>query len=78
MTDSPTSISLDELMDRDPLSLSAQDIDAIIHFQRQSRANYEAGIKPEKADKGPKIKIDIAELGLKKEYKGPSFGGAKW
>lgn len=34
---------LDELMSRDPLELSAQDIDKIIQFQRQARARREAG-----------------------------------
>lgn len=39
---------LDELMDKDPLSLSKQDIDAIIAYQRKARANYESGVKPKK------------------------------
>jgi hypothetical protein len=32
-------------MQRDPLELSAQDIDKIIAFQRQARARRESGIK---------------------------------
>src|SRR5579859_2061458 len=39
----PPPSELDELMSRDPLDLSAQDIDAIIAFQRQARARREAG-----------------------------------
>ncbi len=39
----PPPSELDELISRDPLSLSAQDIDAIIQFQRQQRAKREAG-----------------------------------
>lgn len=39
----PPPSELDELMSRDPLDLSAQDIDKIIAFQRQARARREAG-----------------------------------
>lgn len=39
----PPPSELDELISRDPLSLSAQDIDAIIQFQRSQRAKREAG-----------------------------------
>ena len=48
---------IDRLMDLDPLELSAQDIDSIIAFQRKARANWEAGVKPKKADK-----IEASEL----------------
>lgn len=48
---------LDELMDLDPLSLSAQDIDQIIQYQRKARRDYEAGVKPKK-DSGPKVSLD--------------------
>lgn len=44
----PPPSELDELMQRDPLELSAQDIDKIIAFQRQSRARREAGGKTKK------------------------------
>lgn len=47
---------LDELMTRDPLELSAQDIDGIIAYMRKQRANYESGVKPKK-DKGPKADL---------------------
>lgn len=39
----PPPSELDELMSRDPLNLSAQDIDSIIAFQRAARARREAG-----------------------------------
>jgi hypothetical protein len=38
-------------MSRDPLKLSAQDIDKIIQFQRQARARREAGPKTRRATK---------------------------
>ena len=54
---------LDELMDRDPLELSAQDIDSIIAYQRKHRAQV-AGGKRAKKDDGPGVSIDLAKLGL--------------
>jgi len=57
---------LDELMSRDPLSLSAQDIDEIIAYQRKARAQRESGARPAKAD-GPAKKIDLLSLGLIKK-----------
>lgn len=39
----PPPSELDELISRDPLELSAQDIDAIIQYQRSQRAKREAG-----------------------------------
>lgn len=39
----PPPSELDELMSRDPLSLSSQDIDSIIAMQRAQRARREAG-----------------------------------
>lgn len=52
---------LDELMDRDPMELSAQDIDKIISWHRQQRATYEAGGK---IAKPAGQKIDLKALGL--------------
>lgn len=52
---------LDLLMDADPLGLSDQDIDKIIAYHRQQRANREAGgAKRASKDTGPKL--DIAAL----------------
>lgn len=47
---------LDELMSRDPLSLSAQDIDNIIKYHRNQRARRAAGEKPTKP------KIDLSAI----------------
>jgi hypothetical protein len=57
---------IDELMNLDPLDLSAQDIDAIVAFQRKARANFEAGVKPKK-ETGPKTKLDLTSMGLVKK-----------
>lgn len=56
--------TIDELMNRDPLELSAQDIDEIIAYQRKQRARTEAGVKPEKPT-GPKISLDTILTTLK-------------
>lgn len=48
---------LDELMDLDPLSLSEQNLDAIIAYQRKYRAQIESGVKPKKANDGPKVSL---------------------
>lgn len=65
----PSPSELDELISRDPLDLSAQDIDKIIAMQRQYRAQREApkaGRKP-KGDAAATPKIDLATaLGLVK------------
>ena len=50
---------LDELMSRDPLSLSAQDIDSIIAYHRTQRARKAAGEKPTKP---ASASIDISEI----------------
>jgi len=54
---------LDELMDRDPLQLSSQDIDKIIAYQRQYRSKLETGsLKGKKAKVEFKGKIDLSAL----------------
>ena len=59
---------LDELMSKDPLSLSDQDIDDIIAYQRKARAQREGGVKPKKGvSDAPKAKLDLAALGLVKK-----------
>jgi hypothetical protein len=59
----PPPSELDELMSRDPLELSAQDIDKIIQFQRQARARREAGPKTKRATKdSPDSGIDLVAL----------------
>ena len=58
--------TLDEIMDRDPLSLSSADLDTIIAYQRKYRANLEAGgPKLKRGQVKPGAKIDLASLGLK-------------
>jgi hypothetical protein len=63
----PPPSELDELISRDPLDLSAQDIDKIISFQRAARARREAGgrTKKEYASQ-PGQSLDLAKLGLVK------------
>ena len=59
---------LDELMSKDPLELSSQDIDEIIAYQRKMRAQREGGVKPKKGSSdAPKAKLDLAALGLIKK-----------
>ena len=52
---------IDTLMHLDPLELSAQDIDAIIAYQRKARAAFESGVKP-KRNAGPAV--DLGKIGL--------------
>jgi hypothetical protein len=64
----PPLSELDELMARDPLDLSSQDIDAIIAHQRQARARRESGGRTRKASADqPKQSLDLAALGLVKK-----------
>lgn len=53
---------IDELMSADPLKLSDQDLDAIIAYHRQYRANLAGGAKRAKKDEGPKLKLDLSKL----------------
>ena len=55
------------LFQRDPLNLTKEEIDEIISFYRQARANFNLGDKQagsaKRLEPGPKIeKIDIGEL----------------
>lgn len=56
--------TIEELMHKDPLELSAPDLDEIIAYQRKARQSYESGVKVKKADSGPKI--DLIGLGYLK------------
>ena len=60
--------TIDKLVIDDPLNLSDADIDAIIAYQRAQRANKEANPTKARAKKeqGPKIKLDLVEMGLMK------------
>lgn len=57
--------TIDELMSRNPLELTAKDIDDIIAHHREHRANLQSGFKPAK-EKGPKVEFKLADLGLVK------------
>lgn len=57
---------IDALMDLDPDKMTKSDIDAIIVYHRNNRANAEAGIKPKKTS-GPKQTLDLSKLGLIKK-----------
>lgn len=63
MTDEPES-DLDTLMSQDPLSLSDQDIDRIIAYQRKVRGLREAGVKVKKpkAEAGAAPRLDLSTL----------------
>ncbi len=52
---------LDEIMSKDPLSLTDQDINQIILYQRRQRANVEGGGKTKK-EKGPAAVVDISSV----------------
>lgn len=56
---------LDDLMSRDPLSLSSQDIDEIITYHRRQRARRAAG---EKLDKP---KIDLSSVAARLNMRAP-------
>lgn len=47
---------IDELMDKDPMQLSKQDLDAIIAYHRKAQANFVSGVKPKK-EKGPSVDL---------------------
>ena len=58
----PPPSELDELMSRDPIALSAQDIDKHIAYQRAQRARREAGARPKKAKDENAPTIDLAAM----------------
>ncbi len=60
---------LDDLMDKDVLSLTTEDIDNIIAYHRKNR---DAGPRPKK-EAGPQAKINITTLGLKAAVPAPTI-----
>ena len=54
-------ITLNELMDRNPLDLTQDDITRLVAHYRQQR---EAGPRPKK-ETGPTAKLDLNKLGIK-------------
>lgn len=63
---------IDTLMDLDPLELSAQNIDQIIAYHRQRRAEREAGKGKAKKDTGPKLQLTGLIEGMVKTAPKPS------
>lgn len=49
---------LDLLMSLDPLEMSEQDIDKIIAYERQTRLEFELGVKAPKKDKAVSFDMD--------------------
>lgn len=73
MTDEPET-DLDTLMSQDPLSLSDQDLDRIIAYQRKMRGLREAGVKVKKPkETGAAPKLDLASLMAKPAKESSSF-----
>lgn len=62
---------LAELFARDPLQLTDDNIGEIVKELRAKRENFllgdKAAAKPPKPSSAPKIKLDLAALGLKKK-----------
>lgn len=69
-----TNNEIDELMDLDPVNLSAQQIDQVIAIHRKWRSDYQAGVKPKKAT-GQKQTLDVASLvqNITKNTEGPKI-----
>lgn len=71
----PPPSELDELMSRDPLDMTSDDIDKIIAYQRQARAQREGAPKGRKrsdlADMTDKP-LDLTLLGLAKPTTAPA------
>lgn len=70
----PPPSELDELISRDPLDLSAQDIDKIIAYQRQQRAKREAGGRTRKPKTEQTSGIDLVALVTKQPSAAPMPG----
>lgn len=72
MTNPPIS-SIDLLMSLDPLSLTKDDLSSIVAYHRKLRAEREAGKgRAARAANAPKVKLDLAKLGLVKVEGGGS------
>ena len=54
-------LTLNELMDRNPLDLTQDDLERLVNYFREARA---AGPRPKK-ETGPTAKLDLSTLGLK-------------
>lgn len=64
MTNAPIS-EIDLLMSLDPLSLTKDDLSAIVAYHRKLRSEREAGKgRAARAANAPKVKLDLAKLGF--------------
>lgn len=65
MTNSAPISDIDLLMSLDPLALTKPDLSAIVAYHRKLRAEREAGKgRAARAANAPKVKLDLAKLGL--------------
>lgn len=72
MSDSPIS-DIDLLMSLDPLQLTKADLSQIVAYHRKLRAEREAGKgRAARAANVPKVKLDLAKLGLVPQVGGGS------
>lgn len=58
----PDPTDIDTLMAQDPLSLSTQDLDRIIAYQRKMRVQRESGVRTKKPVTGSPSKLDVSSL----------------
>lgn len=74
MADTPTN-ALDELMDKDPLLLTKEDLDSIITFHRKKRAERETGgAGARRASKDTGASATLASLVEKMKTNAPNAG----
>lgn len=71
--ETPTN-ALDELMDKDPLLLTKEDIDSIILFHRKKRAERETGGAGRRATKDTGAAVKLSELVAKMKDNAPNAG----
>lgn len=65
MTNPAPVSDIDLLMSLDPLELTKTDLSAIVAYHRKLRAEREAGKgRAARAANAPKVKLDLAKLGL--------------
>lgn len=73
MTEPAPISEIDLLMSLDPLELTKIDLSSIVAYHRRLRAEREAGKgRAARAANAPKVKLDLAKLGLVKTQGGGS------
>ncbi len=55
---------LSDLMNKDPLSLTKDDLTQIVEYHRKTRENYVAGVKAPKAKAASGPKPDLKQLAI--------------